>query len=183
MNNRVVFTGGPGSGKTSVIKFLEQLGYSSATEVGRKVIQTQIERNGVALPWKDKVAFRDAMVLEELNNYKVHGDSVLTFFDRSIIDSYGYSQLEQIAVSELLLRSCRELTYHKNVFIFPPWETIYKNDIERKQDFNEAVATYHEMVNAYKKFGYELIEVPKLSVRERAEFILEVCSHSVQKPI
>ncbi|MBD8511114.1 ATP-binding protein [Photobacterium sp. WH24] len=183
MNNRVVFTGGPGSGKTSVIKFLEQLGYPSATEVGRKVIQTQVERNGGALPWKDKVAFRDAMVLEELNNYKVNDNTVLTFFDRSIIDSYGYSQLEQIAVSELLLRSCRELTYHKNVFIFPPLETIYKNDIERKQDFNEAVATYHEMVNAYKKFGYELIEVPKLSIRERAEFILEVCSHSVQKPI
>ncbi|EOW9393481.1 AAA family ATPase, partial [Vibrio cholerae] len=60
MNNRVVFTGGPGSGKTSVIKFLEQLGYPSATEVGRKVIQIQTERDGVALPWKDKVAFRDA---------------------------------------------------------------------------------------------------------------------------
>ena len=172
MNNRVVFTGGPGSGKTSVIKFLEQLGYPSATEVGRKVIQTQTERNGTALPWKDKVAFRDAMGLEELSNYKVHGDSALTFFDRSIIDSYGYSQLEQIAISELLLRSCSELTYHKKVFIFPPWEAIYENDIERKQDFNEAVATYHEMVEAYEKFGYELIEVPKVSVQERAEFIL-----------
>ncbi|NAW97241.1 AAA family ATPase [Vibrio sp. V23_P3S9T160] len=173
MNNRVVFTGGPGSGKTSVIKFLEQLGYPSATEVGRKVIQIQTERDGVALPWKDKVAFRDAMVLEELNNYKAHDNSVLTFFDRSIIDSYGYSQLEKIAISEILLSSCSELTYHRKVFIFPPWETIYENDIERKQDFNEAVATYHEMVKAYEKFGYELIEVPKVSVRERAEFILD----------
>ncbi|EKF9488660.1 AAA family ATPase [Vibrio cholerae] len=173
MNNRVVFTGGPGSGKTSVIKFLEQLGYPSATEVGRKVIQIQTERGGVALPWKDKVAFRDAMVLEELNNYKAHDNSVLTFFDRSIIDSYGYSQLEKIAISEILLRSCSELTYHRKVFIFPPWETIYENDIERKQDFNEAVATYHEMVKAYEKFAYELIEVPKVSVRERAEFILD----------
>ncbi|OEE34511.1 AAA family ATPase [Vibrio ordalii] len=173
MSNRVVFTGGPGSGKTSVIKFLEQLGYPSATEVGRKVIQIQTERDGVALPWKDKVAFRDAMVLEELNNYKAHDNSVLTFFDRSIIDSYGYSQLEKIAISEILLRSCSELTYHRKVFIFPPWETIYENDIERKQDFNEAVATYHEMVKAYEKFGYELIEVPKVSVQERAEFILD----------
>ncbi|EHE6949550.1 MULTISPECIES: AAA family ATPase [Vibrio] len=173
MNNRVVFTGGPGSGKTSVIKFLEQLGYPSAIEVGRKVIQMQTERDGAALPWKDKVAFRDAMVLEELNNYKVHDNSVLTFFDRSIIDSYGYSQLEQIAISEILLRSCHELTYHRKVFIFPPWETIYENDIERKQDFNEAVATYHEMVKAYERFGYELIEVPKVSVGDRAEFILD----------
>ncbi|MGL6153435.1 MAG: AAA family ATPase [Aeromonas sobria] len=177
MNNRVIFTGGPGSGKTSVINFLGQLGYPSATEVGRKVIQIQIERNGIALPWKDKVAFRDAMVLEELNNYKTHDNSGLTFFDRSIIDSYGYSQLEQIAVSELLSRSCRELTYHKKVFIFPPWEAIYENDIERKQDFNEAVATYHEMMKAYKKFGYELIEVPKFSVQERAEFILDMVNN------
>ncbi|GGY59879.1 ATP-binding protein [Bacterioplanes sanyensis] len=176
MNNRVVFTGGPGSGKTSVIKFLEKLGYPSAKEVGRKIIKTQTERNGDALPWKDKVAFRDAMVLEELNNYKVHDNSTLTFFDRCIIDSYGYSQLKQIAISEILLRSCRELTYHRKVFIFPPWETIYENDIERKQDFNEAVATYHEMVKAYERFGYELIEVPKVSVEERAQFIVSKLS-------
>ncbi len=48
-----------------------------------------------------------------------------------------------------------------------------KNDRERKQDFKEAVATYREMVSAYTQFGYDLLEVPMVSVRERAEFILK----------
>lgn len=172
MINRVVLTGGPGSGKTSVIEFLNNLGYPSAPEVGRKVIQRQVRSQGNALPWQDKTAFRDEMVIEEINNYESFEHIITTFYDRSIIDSYGYSQLESIPISDLLLTKCHELNYHRNVFIFPPWEFIYENDFERKQDFNEAIATYHHMLNAYKKFGYELIKVPKLSVKERAEFII-----------
>ncbi|QMV16737.1 hypothetical protein Vspart_04142 [Vibrio spartinae] len=124
------------------------------------------------IPWVDKGAVRNEMVLEEINNYACFGNMVTTFYDRSMIDSYGYSQLENIPVSDFLLNQCRELVYHRKVFIFPPWESIYENDIERKQDFHEAVATYHEMVDAYKNFGYDLVEVPKVSVKARAEFIL-----------
>lgn len=176
MNNRVVFTGGPGSGKTSVIELLCHMGYQSAPEVGRKVIQAQIKSIGNALPWLDKTAFRNEMVLEEINNYKNFGNTEITFYDRSIIDSYGYSKLERISISEHLLAKCGELVYYRKVFIFPPWEEIYQNDAERKQDFNEAVATYHEMVSAYTKFGYDLIEVPKVSVKERAQFIVSKLS-------
>ncbi|WP_305810568.1 AAA family ATPase [Photobacterium leiognathi] len=177
MNNRVIFTGGPGSGKTSVIDLLCQMGYQSAPEVGRKVIQAQVKSQGSALPWLDKAAFRDEMVLEEINNYENFGDTEITLYDRSIIDSYGYSKLECIPISELLLAKCRELDYYRKVFIFPPWEEIYENDAERKQDFNIAVATYHEMVNAYKKFDYDLIEIPKASVKERAKFIISKLSN------
>lgn len=176
LNNRVVFTGGPGSGKTSVIEFLRQMGYANAPEVGRKVIQSQVELQGTALPWLDKVAFRDEMVLEEIYNYENFGGTEVTFFDRSIIDSYGYSKLEHIPISDFLLEKGGELTYCRTVFIFPPWEEIYENDAERKQDFAEAIATYHEMVSAYIKFGYDLIEVPKVSVKERAQFIVSKMS-------
>jgi len=34
------------------------------------------------------------------------------------------------------------------------------------------VATYQQMANAYHKFGYQLIEVPKMSVEDRVAFIL-----------
>lgn len=172
MSYRVIFTGGPGSGKTSLIEYLNQIGYQSTPEVGRKVIQEQMRANGTALPWLDKTAFRDQMILEEIYNYENFGQSTTTFYDRSIIDTYGYSRLEQISVPKSLLTKCHELVYCKKVFIFPPWEEIYENDIERKQDFSTAVATYEEMVSAYHKFGYELIEVPRGSIKERAEFII-----------
>ena len=173
MNNRVVFTGGPGSGKTSVIDKLKRMGYKCSAEVGRNVIQTQVECQGNALPWLDKVAFRDEMVREELTNHEMFSDSSdIVFFDRSVIDSYGYSMLEHLPISEVLITNCNDLEYCKRVFIFPPWNSIFTNDLERKQDFYEAVSTYEEMVKAYQKFDYELVEVPKSSVRERVDFIL-----------
>lgn len=173
MNNFIVFTGGPGSGKTSVINRLKALNYQCAPEVGRKVIQQQVEIQGTALPWVDKVAFRDEMVREDINNYHAYGACQQpVFFDRSIIDCYGYSMLEKLTVSDELTNCCHELTYWQNVFIFPPWKSIFSNDAERKQDFDLAVATYEEMVKAYTTFGYSLIEVPQKSVNERVQFIL-----------
>lgn len=100
LNNRVIFTGGPGSGKTSVIELLCHIGYQCAPEVGRKVIQAQVSSQGTALPWMDKAAFRDEMVLEEINNYEKFGDDEITLYDRSIIDSYGYSKLGCIPISD-----------------------------------------------------------------------------------
>ncbi|MDO6707396.1 AAA family ATPase [Photobacterium sp. 1_MG-2023] len=38
MNHRIVFTGGPGAGKTAVITYLRHLGYQTASEVSRQVI-------------------------------------------------------------------------------------------------------------------------------------------------
>lgn len=172
MNNRVVFTGGPGSGKTSVLEFLFKMGYPVAPEVGRKVIQAQMALQGSALPWLDKIAFRDEMVLQEINNYQNYGNTGMTFYDRSMIDAYGYSQLEHIPISDQLLAKCAELNYCRHVFTFPPWEEIYENDAERKQSFTKAVETYHQMLSAYLTFGYNLIEVPKVSVEERAKFIM-----------
>ncbi|WP_104204073.1 AAA family ATPase [Billgrantia saliphila] len=173
MKKRVVFTGGPGSGKTTVIDCLREQGYRCTNEVGRKKIQEQVDKGGNALPWWDKVAFRDEMVREEIENFRRHIDAEeFVFFDRGIIDAYGYSELEGIPISDELLEYCSVLEYSSQVFIFPPWESIFLNDAERKQNFSEAIATYQAMIGAYKKFGYSLVEVPKASVLERVNFVL-----------
>ncbi|MDG2670997.1 AAA family ATPase, partial [Vibrio parahaemolyticus] len=104
MNKLIVFTGGPGAGKTSVIEQLKTQGFICAPETGRHVIQMQVANHGSALPWNDKQAFRDEMTKEEVGNYRafnVHQAEV--FFDRSIVDVYGYSKLEQLPISHELI--------------------------------------------------------------------------------
>jgi predicted ATPase len=172
-DNFIVFTGGPGSGKTTVINELKQRGFFCSEEAGRKVIQTQVELGGDALPWVNKEAFRDLMLKSEIESYQ-HNQSKteLVFFDRGVIDVFGYSNLENIYISDELLNSICGFKYNQKVFIFAPWESIFINDSERKQNFSEAIDTYNEMISAYRKFGYELVEVPFGSVNERVDFIL-----------
>lgn len=168
----IVLTGGPGSGKSTVLEELRQLGYMCSEEKGRKIIQQELKRSGQALPWKDKQAFRDRMLNAELRAYKFfqHHDGFI-FFDRGIIDTYGYSLLEGIETPSELLSYCSSLRFHK-VFIFPPWSEIFANDAERKQDFAEAQRTYQSMQKAYHNFGYTLTQVPFSPVAERVHFIL-----------
>ncbi|TIV93045.1 MAG: ATPase, partial [Mesorhizobium sp.] len=48
-----VVTGGPGSGKTSLIEALALKGIQHMPEAGRAIIQDQVRIKGNALPWAD----------------------------------------------------------------------------------------------------------------------------------
>ncbi|OQK39924.1 hypothetical protein XM79_c11854 [Vibrio vulnificus] len=48
---------------------------------------------------------------EEIKNYEDFGRAITTFYDRSIIDCYGYSKLENLPISTLLSTKCCELRF------------------------------------------------------------------------
>ncbi|HHY48383.1 MAG TPA: AAA family ATPase, partial [Alphaproteobacteria bacterium] len=51
MDNFVIITGGPGSGKTTLICALHRRGYGRTLEAGRFIIQQQVAIGGRALHW------------------------------------------------------------------------------------------------------------------------------------
>ncbi|WP_413513509.1 AAA family ATPase [Myroides odoratus] len=173
MHSFYIFTGGPGSGKSAVLEALATLGYTVVPEVGRALIKQQIQNQGEALPWKNKQLFFEQMFRQSLFDYHQNPSDRLTFFDRGLLDSIGYAHLENLNVTVNQLASARETTYAKTVFIFPPWEAIYQQDAERKQAFEVAVETHKVMQLTYEFFGYQLIEIPCLSIEKRVEFIVE----------
>jgi predicted ATPase len=178
-DNFIVFTGGPASGKTAVINELKARNFFCAEEIVRKVIQTQVEVKGNLLPWVNKEAFTDLVLKLEMSSYlQNQSKSGLVFFDRSIVDILGFFYLKQMKLTDELLSGIANFKYHSRVFVFPPWEDIFTNDSERKEDFNVAVSFYKEIVLAYEKSGYELIEVPFGTINERASFILSNLKHS-----
>ena len=69
-------------------------------------------------------------------------------------------------------KAAKLFRYARIVFAMPPWREIYRNDAERKQDFAEAVASYDASVATYREFGYEVMDVPRLPVQGRTDFIL-----------
>lgn len=171
-----VFTGGPGSGKTTTLLALQKHGYDHVPEVARKIIREQMDRNGDALPWKNRQKYRDLMLDRSVDSYllaRQHHDKKMLFFDRGIPDTLAYSILEDIPVSEKLETDVNTYRYHSKVFIFPPWEEIYRTDGERKQDFEEALKTYEVMTETYARLNYEPVVLPKTNVEERVKFILK----------
>jgi predicted ATPase len=172
-NRFFVLTGGPGSGKTSIINALQQAGYSRTLEAGRAIIQDQVAIVGRALPWEDPALFAELMLSWEMRSYHIAEPSTGTvFFDRSVVDVVGYLRLCSLPLPSHIEHAVKTFRYNNHVFIAPPWEEIYMPDRERKQDFPEAVRTYQAIATAYTKSGYELIEIPRASVEDRARFIL-----------
>lgn len=172
-HNFFILTGGPGSGKTTLIQALSAHGYKYVEEVGRNIIKEEIAYQGDALPWGDKAKYADRMLSQSTDDYmKLLDEEDIYFFDRGIPDTLGYMYLEQIIPGGKVIRATKEYRYNPIVFILPPWKEIYETDQERKQDYAEAVATYQKMRQTYTEAGYSLIEVPCTSIEKRAEFII-----------
>jgi predicted ATPase len=169
----VVVTGGPGSGKTSLISALAAEGLRAMPEAGRAIIQDQVAIDGNALPWADRAAFAELMLAWDLRSYReARGLDGLVLFDRGIPDVIGYLQLCGLTVPEPTRKAAALRRYRAQVFIAPPWPAIYAGDAERKQSLEEAQATHEAMLRVYASLGYELVSLPLLPVAERAAFML-----------
>lgn len=172
---RVVFSGGPGSGKSTALELLRERGYPVVEEAGRKIIRDECSEGGQALPWEDKDAFAAKMLQHAVESYPVdEAETQPTFFDRGVVDVLGYCDLEALEQSEDLKSAVTRLPYDR-VFLFPPWREIYCGDAERKQDFLEAERTFQAMYNAYMHLDYTIALVPKVGVEERVAWILDRC--------
>jgi predicted ATPase len=167
----VVVTGGPGAGKTTLLAELGAMGYATVDESARAIIAERLARGESPRP--DSVAFAREILQRDIEKYVSHSrTSTWTFFDRSLIEALGMlheaSPLPSIELDSMLAT----YPFHPTVFVLPPWETIYSTDAERDQTFADAVDVHAKVVHWYRSRGYELNEVPRLPVAQRAEHVL-----------
>jgi predicted ATPase len=94
------------------------------------------------------------------------------FFDRGVVDVVGYLRLLGLTVPKHMEDALEMFRYNQRVFIAPPWEKIYEQDRERKQDFKQALRTYEAIMTVYTERGHERIELPLASVEARLRFVL-----------
>jgi predicted ATPase len=169
-----IVTGGPGSGKTTLIEALRTRGFACSVEAGRGIIQDQVTIDGRALPWREPLLFAELMLSWEMRSYRIAelADGPV-FFDRGVPDVLGYLRLMNIPAPEYVQAAAREFRYNPIVFIAPPWREIFHQDVERKQDFDEAQRTYEALASTYTSLGCQLIELPCVVVKERCEFIID----------
>jgi predicted ATPase len=170
-----VVTGGPGSGKSTLVSALAGLGLATVPEAGRAIIQDQLAVGGTALPWADRAAFAELLLGWEMRSYREAAAlSGPVVFDRGVPDVVGYLKLCGLAVPAHFVCAVEVFRYAPTVFLAPHWPEIYEQDAERKQSAKEAEATCRAVAEAYLAAGYELAELPKSPVEERVKYVMRI---------
>jgi predicted ATPase len=172
MNRKYIITGAPGTGKTTIINALIKKGYSCAEEISRELIAEQLSIGGDILPWKNQIAFENHIANLRKEQYLNCSEKENYFFDRSSIDCIAYLKVNKLEITNEISQIIKECIFNKQVFITPLWEEIYINDGERIEDIKSALNIENSIIKTYKSLGYNLITVPKLSVKERVNFII-----------
>ncbi len=173
----VVLIGGPGTGKTTLITELSARGYCCYPEISREVT-LEARRQGIEQLFLENPLLFSELLLE---GRKKQFQSALAephpviFLDRGIPDVLAYMHYIGDSYPAGFDAACHQHRYSR-IFLLPPWEEIYVSDDARYENFEQSKLIHDHLCETYTGYGYELIEVPKGTASERADFVLKHCT-------
>lgn len=171
---KVVIAGGPGTGKTSIINHLKERGFLCYDEVSRE-ITLQARKDGIEqLFLTEPLLFSEKLLegrTQQFINAKNEDENVV-FLDRGIPDVIAYMDYVKDDYPKHFVEACENYTYDM-VFVLAPWQEIFTSDSERYENFEQAIDIHHHLLQSYKRFGYQLIDVPFGTIESRTDFILD----------
>jgi predicted ATPase len=171
INRFVVISGCSGGGKSTLLTELGQRGYATVEEPGRRILKEEMIGAGLALPWVNEIAFAQRAVEMALaDRAAASREGGWVFFDRGLLDAAA--ALQHLTGEPALTTLGQAHRYHRKIFLTPPWPEIYVNDAERRHGLDDAIAEYQRLLDLYPSLGYEMTILPKVGVRERADFVL-----------
>lgn len=173
-----MITGGPGSGKSTLIELLQIYGYFCFKEFSRSLIQNS-KNEGEENYFKSKPIEFSRLIwkkrieqLIESNGIEFKKDKPFVFFDRGIHDVIAY--LDFIGQPYIQDEFKPENNTYEIAILLPPWKEIYINDFQRSESFEEAYGLYHQIKKTYEAFNIPIVEIPIGTAKDRILNILEL---------
>ena len=164
-----VITGAPCSGKTAVIKQLEQRGYAVVHEVARAYIDAGLAQGKTLEQIKaDEWGFERHILMAKVKLEAGLASDDVIFLDRAVPDSIAYYKLCGLDPAEPRQKS-RTVRYRK-IFLFE--RLTFLIDPVRSEDETTADRLGRLIEESYQSLGYKLIHVPPAGIAERTEFVL-----------
>lgn len=180
---RVVLTGGPYAGKTTLIEALAALGFATIPEAAIEVIRKEAKERGRSKfeEWRDAdpVAFQTQVFLRQLKNERRLGLAPPAkpgvFMDRSGIDSISYLRLAKRKVPTKWLDYAWANRF-REVFVLDtlqPFEP--RADTLRRSNLEVSLRLRDQLLKDYESFGYRPILIPQDSLDNRLRAIVQAC--------
>ena len=170
----IIFTGGPGSGKTATLTALEMEGYKVVSETAQDVINL-MQAEGVDEPWLTidfQVTIAKLQLARE-NVFYGRGKPGLHIFDRTAFDCLAYANWRKFpSLGEL-----RNLVSQSNVLHAKPLVLLFENpqviphSRYRDETFDEALAIQARLYDVYGKLGLPIKKVPFMPMAGRIQIV------------
>ncbi|WP_346881256.1 ATP-binding protein [uncultured Algibacter sp.] len=170
---KIVITGGPGTGKSTLINALIAKDYVCLEEISRQVI-LDAKKEGINQLFLTKPLLFSELLLKGRQKQFLDANShtkQTVFFDRGIHDVLAYMDYAKVKYPEKFTNVCKDTVYDA-VFILKPWKSIYTIDNERYESFEQAQLIHEHLLNTYHRYDYNLIDVPFDTIEKRTDFIL-----------
>jgi predicted ATPase len=169
LKKRIVLSGGPGVGKTSIINLLSALGY----RVGEEVFTTFF-REAYSQKKLDQSFLRSPELIQNLINLqkKIETDKIndqqSIFLDRSRVDIWGYCQSLNLDINSQVKNEIESGQYDLVFMVEPLPEKYYQQNEIRLQDYNQSLQHHHRIIDYYQKYlkimtsvrQYPIVNVP-----------------------
>lgn len=171
MNRRYVITGGPCSGKTTLITELGSLGYATVGEAARFYIEQElIKGKTLEEVTKDRPTFeREVLALKVAREAAADAHDIV-FFDRGIPDTRAYRRIHRMPEDAALLNALTHARYNI-VFLLHPLPLV--QDGVRIEDTRMQLEIQAALEHAYVELEHKVVHVPVLPLRERVDFVLK----------
>ncbi len=168
---KYILTGGPNSGKSSLIELISKRGQLVLEESSRMLIQAEN-----IFPWDNQEIFCEACRQLQVKRERGLVGNV-AFLDRSLVDPIAFAEVAQCPISDSIYQDINNANYEQDVF-FLQMLPEYRTDAQRKDSPDQAVAVSRQLREVYMRLGFRLIDVPLFSDNElesinmRLQFIL-----------
>jgi predicted ATPase len=181
-------TGGPSSGKTSIIKELERRGEEVIHEAATDWIIEKIE-SGIPEPWKEENFTLDILNLQLEKELPWLTKEGKVFVDRGIFDIYQFAMANNLAgtktlacVNKILAPIDLNQRYKAIFFIIPHSANFSSLQTEiRRENTQEAAKLETAAYATYCRHDKFIIVPGGISPAERADFILnKICE--IERP-
>ncbi len=174
MARKYVLTGGPGSGKSSIILALEYRGEAVMREVAGDFINLQ-QAMGIPEPWKDpkfQDRIRNWQVTREMDADKIAKNGRV-FLDRGVLDGLAYCQMDGTSTAMRCAdRIIKQTKPYGLIFVVENHGCCETTGTIRESRA-EAMELETLQERNYWEAGYEPVRVPAGPLEERVGIILE----------